>query len=114
MSVSHICKVAFNSSYHLQSCGLPRLDAEGGLVGGHDSKMAFKYSYHLQLCRLSKLDAEGVLATGPDSKMAFKSSYHLHPCWLPKLDAEGASVGITTPRWPLSLPTICSRVDYPS
>jgi len=66
--------MTFKSSYHLQPCQLPKLDAEGPSVGGYDSKMAFKSSYHLQPCWLPKLDAGGASVGGHDSNMAFKSS----------------------------------------
>ena len=44
--------------------------------------------------------------------MAFKSSCHLQLCRLPKLDAGGASVWDRDDKWPLSLPTTCSRAGY--
>ena len=85
-------QMAFKSSYHLQSCGLPKLDAGGASVEGHDYKWP-----------LSLLPPAAVLVTqvgcwsgvswGSRLQMAFKSSYHLLPCRLPKLGGGGAAVG---------------------
>ena len=55
--------------------------------------MAVRSSYRLQLCWLPELDAEVVLARGQDSKKAFKPSYHLQLGWLSRLDPEGVYVG---------------------
>jgi len=85
-----------------------------GVSWGSQLQMAFQSTYHLQPCRLPKLDAGGASVGGSRLQMAFESSYHLQPCRLPKMDIGGASVGCHNYEWPSSLPTTCSHAGYPS
>jgi len=91
-SVSHICKVTLKSSYHLQSCRLPKLDTGGTSIGDHDNKWPSSPSTTCsRVGHPSWTLKEGQL--GVTTTNTFKPSYHLQSCRLHKLDAGVASVG---------------------
>jgi len=75
--------MAFKSSYHLQSCRLPKLGARGASVGGHNYKWP--------------------------SSLPTTYSHAGYASW----GARGVSVGGHDSKWPSSLPTTCSCAGYP-
>jgi len=115
-------QMTFKSSCHLQPCRLPKVDAWGASVGGHDYKWpssppttysrAGYPSYTLEGHQLGVTTINGLqvllspaampviqagrwrgVSLGSRLQMTFKSSYHLQPYRLPKLDVGGTSVG---------------------
>ena len=134
---------SFKCSYQPQQFWLPKLDAGGVLIGGHDYKWLSSFfttysrvdypSWTMEGRQLGFMTTNDLqvflpLAAVPVTQaghwrgisweswlqMAFRSSYHLQPCRLLKLDAGATSVVGHHYKWPSSFLTIWNCAGYPS